>query len=283
MKQATVQAMRRLEAASPLRATPPLGEWSTEDENALLTQIVAQEIPPSRVTEGIERAASRPAQGAGADRFRRPVLIAVATGAAGAVALGVALSTSGSPGAFAAWTATTNVPSAARLVAATSACQSLEKRAIELVPNVSAGEAAISPTSLRLTDSRGPFEMLVYTGSSSDSVCLWNSHGVLSVTGGGSTLPAKTHHTVGIPTIGFTRHLGSPVTYAYGNAGSQVGAVTLRLADGKQVEATVQNGFYAAWWPAQTDVASASVMTSSGVTQQRFGSVGLDNPPAPFG
>jgi hypothetical protein len=277
MKQASVRAMQRLEAASPLATAPPLAEWTTEDEDALLAHILTDQVAPSEETDRLEHwVPSGPRTHA--DRITRPVLIAVTACAAGAVALSVALSTSGSPGAFAAWTARTTVTPAARLAAATSDCQALEKRAIDLVPNVSGGEAAISLGAWRLTDSRGPFEMLVYIGSSSDSVCLWDSGGVLSVTGGGGTLPAPTSRSVGIPTIGFARHHGSPVTFAYGNVGSEVSAVTLALTDGTRVQATVQNGLYAAWWPAQTDVASATAKSSSGVSHRHFGSVGLDNP-----
>jgi hypothetical protein len=283
MKQASVHAMQRLEAASPLATAPPLAKWTTEDEDVLLAQILADQVAPSEESERRERRVARSGSRTRTDRITRPVLIAVTACAAGAAALGIALSTSGSPGAFAAWTARTTVPPAARLAAATSDCEALEKRAIDLVPNVSRGEAAISLGAWRLTDSRGPFEMLVYIGSSSDSVCLWDSGGVLSVTGGGGTLPAPTDRSVGIPTIGFARHRGSPVTYAYGKVGSEASAVTLTLTDGKRVQATVQNGLYAAWWPAQTDVASATVKSSSGVSHRHFGSVGLDNPAGSVG
>ena len=283
MKKASIQAMQRLEAASPLAAAPPLAEWTTEDEDALLAQILADQVAPSEESERLERKVAGSGPRARTDRITRPVLIGVTACAAGAVALGVALSTSGSPGAFAAWTAKTTVPPAARLAAATSDCHALEKRAIDLVPNSSVGETAISLGTWRLTDSRGPFEMLVYVGSSSDSVCLWGPGGVLSVTGGGGTLPAPTDRSVGIPTTGFARHRGSPVTYAYGNVGSEVSAVTLTLTDGKRVQATVQNGLYVAWWPAQTDVASATVMSSSGVSHRHFGSVGLDSPAGSVG
>ena len=64
---------------------------------------------------------------------------------------------------------------------------------------------------------------------------------------------------------------------AYGYVGPQVSAVTLHLTDGTNVDATVQNGLYAAWWPVRTDVASADVTTSVGVFHQDFGDDGPNN------
>ena len=68
------------------------------------------------------------------------------------------------------------------------------------------------------------------------------------------------------------------MTYAYGRVGTDITAVSLNLTDGTRVEATLQNGLYAAWWPSETDVSSAEVTTSAGVIHQQLGDIGPNNP-----
>ena len=138
-------------------------------------------------------------------------------------------------------------------------------------------EAATLPSSLPplvLADTRGPYDMLVYSNASSDFVCIWDS-GLIGVGGGnGETLPPPTDDSIGAPGVAYDRIRDGSLTYAHGHAGAPVTGVTLVLADGTRVEATVQNGFYAAWWPSKTDVISAAVTTSAGVRQQDFGDTG---------
>lgn len=55
-----------------------------------------------------------------------------------------------------------------------------------------------------------------------------------------------------------------PFGDAYGRAGSDVSAVTFAFANGKTVEATVENGWYFAWWPWTGFPTSAQVTTASG-------------------
>lgn len=51
---------------------------------------------------------------------------------------------------------------------------------------------------------------------------------------------------------------------ALGQAGSDVKAVSFTFADGQSVSATLQNGWYFAWWPWLTEPTSATVTTASG-------------------
>jgi hypothetical protein len=60
------------------------------------------------------------------------------------------------------------------------------------------------------------------------------------------------------------------VGYVIGEAGSSVLSVSLNLSDGTSVVATVQNGTYAAWWPSNASVVSASVTTAQGTNTQTF-------------
>ena len=53
-------------------------------------------------------------------------------------------------------------------------------------------------------------------------------------------------------------------TNVYGRAGSDIAAVTFAFSDGITVDATVQNGWYFAWWPGVDQPASVQVITKSG-------------------
>jgi hypothetical protein len=71
------------------------------------------------------------------------------------------------------------------------------------------------------------------------------------------------------------KELASGVESHYlGLAGSDVTAVTLHFTDGLTVDATVQDGWYFAWWPTLDDPASMEVTTSSGSTTATLGPLG---------
>ena len=55
----------------------------------------------------------------------------------------------------------------------------------------------------------------------------------------------------------------------FGMAGSDVSAVTFDFAGGLTVDATVQNGWYFAWWPTLDDPASVQITTTSGADADR--------------
>jgi hypothetical protein len=272
MRRSHVDAMAALRLADPLEDA--LRWWTPSAEDALLATVLGEKtLPGSGQREDVAGRAIRPR------RLMRVALIALCTIAVGSVALAVELARSGPPDALAAWTPTTTTPATTQLAAAAASCASRYTLMVDHLPRLNGATVPASLPSLALTDSRGPFELLIYNGPTSEGVCLWDSSGVLSVGGGdGETLPAPTDHSIGVPGVGFDRDGGSVLTYAYGHAGAHVTAVTLDLVDGIHVEATVHNGFYAAWWPSQTDVSATEVTTSQGVFQQDFGDVGPDNP-----
>jgi hypothetical protein len=62
---------------------------------------------------------------------------------------------------------------------------------------------------------------------------------------------------------------GSAYTYIVGQAGAAVTGVLLDLQGGPQVQATIANGWFVAWWPGQQGVAKEQLLTSTGaVTSQ---------------
>lgn len=95
-----------------------------------------------------------------------------------------------------------------------------------------------------------------------------------SVAFGASLTPANPD-TIANPSIDAAR---PEVTFVIGDAGAAVSALTLDLSDGTNVGATVQNGYYAAWWPTDSTLASAQVTSPEGVT-----TVTLPNVPQPSG
>jgi hypothetical protein len=261
--------MAELESANPFRNGDEPIFWSRADEDDLLSDLLAQvdAMQDGKPADGVRSSRGR---GRSITTKRNVVLVALAM-AAGAAIFAISLSSSGTPGAFAAWRATTTKPPSSQLAAANTSCQ--HTWPILLLPSAGANSIGSSLSPLVLSDSRGPFEMLVYAGPSGEQVCLWRQ-GVIGLSGGGGgTLPPATPGSIGVPGVPFVggRHA---FTYAYGNAGNQVTAVTLVLDNGTHVEATLQNGFYGAWWPSRTDVHAAVVTSPQGVLRQDFGSIG---------
>jgi hypothetical protein len=283
MNDSQIQAMSRLAAANPYLDAGSLSKWTEADEDNLLEFLLADagdlsvEVAPSDKSNS-STSPTRP------HRIKRIAFLPVALSVAGGVAFAVDFVGSGAPAAFADWTATTTTPPASQLAAADSSCihsygllsQSVPSAVRTLGPDSGPPE---SMPPLRITDSRGPYELLLYSDQSSSFVCFWaQESGFLSLGGGSETQPPSATHSIGVPVVPFTRNAdGSGYTMAYGNAGSQVTGVTLNLSDGTSVEATVQNGLFAAWWPSRTDVASAVVTTSDGTYHQDFGDIGPNN------
>ena len=271
MSRSHVDAMSSLQQANPLEDA--LRWWTRSEEDALLESVLA-ENPEASIPDVSSVLSGPPRQ------LTRTALIGLGALVAAAATLAAVLAGSGSPSAFAAWTATTTTPPASQLAASASGCQHQYGLTLGLLGHPAAATLPGSLPPLVLTDSRGPFEMLVFSGPTGEGVCLWDSSKVLALTGSnGETLPAASDDAIGVPGVGFDRVGGSSVlTYADGHAGAHVTGVTLDLANGVSVEATVQNGVYAAWWPSQSDVTAAEVTSSDGPGHQDFGDIGPNNP-----
>jgi hypothetical protein len=174
------------------------------------------------------------------------------TGTAAAIALVVSLSSGAAP-AFAGWQATPTTSASAPPAPGANSC----------------GGPGLG--TLVLTDSRGPYTAAIYSqGSTSaadtSTICL-SGDSIFMSSRSSSTVPV----TVGAGQLlfagGTTRDsAGDQLTLADGRAGSDVSAVTLDLSDGTQVQATVSNGWYMAWWPGATTATTAEVTTPSGTT-----------------
>jgi hypothetical protein len=177
----------------------------------------------------------------------------VALAAAGAGTT-IALLGSASP-AFAGWSATPTAPTPGQLQQAASDCQQQTP-----FPNLP----------LKLADTRGPFTFEIYADDQSDAICI---HGPSFTNASGMSssapfsLPADRIQLQGSHTALAS---GAEYWFALGRAGSDVRGVTFDLSDGSQVQATVQNGWFVAWWPGDASIKDASLATGSGTQTQTF-------------
>jgi hypothetical protein len=202
--------------------------------------------------------------------------VGVATAAAAAALLVFGITGSGPASAFAGWTANPTPAAANELHAAEAACGS--------DPTL----ASLSPT---LSDTRGPYSMLVFAGASSTTICIARLGDAAGGVGASSQAVAPTvigqYGAVATSSIApgkISPHAGiylKPKNALFsgssagqglrvltGQVGPDVTAVTLVLNDGSSVEATTENGWFAAWWPSLQGVQSANVTTATGTATQ---------------
>ncbi len=274
MRKSQIQAMSHLAAANPFHDADPTNHWTQADEDDLLAFWLTYGVGSSEQVRPADSDALRTTAPRRVPPTRYRLLIVVAVVVA-AVALVVDLTGSGTPSAFADWTATTTTPPASQLASAISSCSRIFGEGLGKLRQP--GFPRSLPP-LTLTDSRGPFELLLYSDPASFFMCFWGNGSVVTLGGGSGPEAPTSTHSIGVPQVPFARNAdGSGYTTAYGYVGPQVSAVKLNLTNGTSVDATVQNGLFAAWWPVRTDVASADVTTSVGVFHQDFGDDGPNN------
>jgi hypothetical protein len=212
------------------------------------------------------------------------VLVTAAAAAAAVLLVDLGPSTSE---AFAGWTAVPTHASAAQVSSATGDCRSrlaqMPGRAIpaakmKALPDVS----TLRPV---LTDTRGPFTFVVFTGTGNASAwCIsgpnFTSSSMRS-TGGATAPPA------GQILAYFQEHTaraGDAYSFVEGRAGAGVTAAALVLSDGSKVQATIQDGWLVAWWPGSAQLVSAQVTTATGTSTQTFDTRSTNQcPPPPAG
>jgi len=170
--------------------------------------------------------------------WRRPRTLVAATGVA-ALAVAGAVVVPGLTGgsAYASWTASPDPLVGADLAQADRLC----------------GESAGGDT--LVAERRGVFRFLVSSDGVEVSDCLVDGDG----TGGGSTTrladldaPTAREALVG----GYMTTWGprnGDVTAIHGPTGDDVNGVTVVRSNGYRVEATVESGWWAAWWPGRAD------------------------------
>lgn len=197
--------------------------------------------------------------------LRRLAWIGVAAAAVAAAAVVVPATTGGQP-AFAGWTSETGAAAPADAEAMRAACLD---QVGDTVGGDGAPEMATSTLTTRLADRRGDWVSVLLTGTGTDRyqftvACLGrlpsgSSGDPKDVThalsgGGGFAAPgghdlvegSMAEFTVGGGFLGLGRSARAATTH--GEVGPEVTAVTLH-AGGESIEASVDGGTYAAWWP----------------------------------
>ncbi len=165
------------------------------------------------------------------------------------------------------WTAVPSAPSAAAVAAATAACNWAHDQN---------GPPVLTGTPV-LTEGRGSYTAAIYVNGQVAHICISNSqHTGTSLAMDHTSLffdAAPGPDQLGLPVgfgagaVGFPGSANSGAAgqeeNVSGLAGNDVSAVTFDFADGSTVEATVQNGWYFAWWPGDSWPISVRVTTSS--------------------
>jgi len=198
-------------------------------------------------------------------RLRPPLAIGLLTTAAGAGTVAVIVSlTAGASNAFAGWTPTPTPPSPGQLATAQASCEG--------------GRSPIAGLPLKLADTRGPFTFSVYASDTSSATCI-SGPSFTAVSGSTASAPIDVPAGHVLLSTHATSRGGAAYSYADGRAGDGVSAVTLVLDDGTDVQATVANGWFVAWWPSTHSVTSARITTPAGVSSQTVPA----GPPPPCG
>lgn len=153
-----------------------------------------------------------------------------------AAAVAIVLLSSGAPAAFAGWTAVPTTPSPAAVGTARSACGGVES------------------ADVLGAEQRGPYTAIVFERGPKPTECVTKGRRVLVSQ---ATLypprmfvsPGAGNATLPIPSPRWWAHPRRRLTAVSGTVGPGVTGVTLRLANGTSVRATVGHGWYLAWWP----------------------------------
>jgi hypothetical protein len=182
-------------------------------------------------------------------RLNPPIAIGSLATIAGTTGVVLALSATGATSAFAGWRATPTKPAPGQLALAQMNCN---QTGLPLV----------------LSDVRGPFTFQVYANDRSSSVCTTgpNFRSVAASTSSVAvTVPSG---QIDASLANSVNRRGDAYAFADGRVGAGVTGVTFNLSDGTTVTATVQNGWYVAWWPGAALAKTATVTTASGTTTQ---------------
>ncbi len=241
-------------------------------------------------------------------RRRRMPAAAALAGAATAGTVGALVVTGGAPAAYAGWSATPTSAPTPSPRAATS-CQD-QLTSSQAGPRGQLGSGAWENV---LTDVRGPFTVALFQDDGAYAACFTSSSftevnqiassGGAGVSGstqvgsaGGSASAGGVGQGSGLSSTSVSQtssgdlenvmqtHLSTSADGAYtlvdGRTASGVTGVTLVQQGGQDVVATVDDGWFIAWWPGDAAATSVQVTTASGTTTEQLEQLPT---PKPFG
>jgi hypothetical protein len=208
--------------------------------------------------------------------LRPPIAGGAVACAAVAGGLVVGLGLSHPSAAFAGWKAHPTAAKPDEVASAGSSCQTklqgMSGSAADSAASAQAGRPplpSLSSMSQVLSDTRGPFTFLIYANpAGTASAACFDAPGFTSLNETAAIGSATPVATDGVSVVRQSQATsqGNGYTFIEGQVGSGVSQVTLDLKDGSTVQATIQNGWFAAWWPGSADATAASLTTPSGTT-----------------
>ncbi|WP_278236026.1 hypothetical protein [Isoptericola sp. AK164] len=220
------------------------------------------------------------------DRYRAPVRrsrTAVATGAVAGVAVAVAAgvvvtTTFGGPEAYASWTPTPQVVDPAAAVQDAASCPTAAHAVDEDAADQGSPITEI-PVDPVLAEVRGDYTYVLLSGDGALAECFvtttdGSSQVYSSESVGGTPVPQPGPRELVVAESGTASWSDGPngegaVTAAFGRVGDEIEAVTVATADGEQVAASVDDGWFALWAPGEeTFSALAQVTYADGTTEE---------------
>jgi hypothetical protein len=226
---AGMKDLERLSTLDPARGREPTAaEWARS--RAFVERVMAGE------------AGRRPAGRPRAGRWLLAGTAAVATGAVAAV-LVPALLPGAAEKAVASWTAVPSSRTGEQVLPQARACAG---------NGVGGSSSAVHPQDVLLAEQRGVATLLIMRKAGGEVVeCLSVGDDAVASMGltGAAPPPVPPAGTVNLETMSSLGDGDDLWSNIVGLAGPGVTAVELRLDDGRLVQASVRNGWWAAWWP----------------------------------
>jgi hypothetical protein len=156
---------------------------------------------------------------------------------------------------FVSWSPTTKVITPAEAALAGKRCKADQLHYI----NTAAARKVVGSSQIRLVDHRGAWTMVYLGGGVQpgyEVICLneYDSHGAIlngggtAQSGGPGLSPVASNTVAPITGVGFSTQSGATWCVA-GQVGSDVVSVVINTIEHGPVEATIQNGYFGAWWP----------------------------------
>lgn len=228
--------LQALADADPTRHDADLNPDSLP-ARALLARALAEPIPDAQE----------------AARRRRPVTVAIAGAAAVLVVfVGVSVLTPSGQVAYAGWEATPSAATAAALTAAETEC----------------APAAAEGGTERVLEQRGSYVLAVYADSGVISQCLTGTDITTAGTSTTAALPAPAEpDTVAVYDDG-AHAWGAgdgEVMSVVGRVGADVRSVSVENEAGLVVDASIDDGWFTAWWPGESPAETITVVTDDDV------------------
>lgn len=131
-------------------------------------------------------------------------------------------------------------------------------------------DPSLPAMSLVAQDQRGTAATLVYTGGGELAICLVvrdPSGAVVAATSGVSHLEGRSGALTFDTGISAPKASNDPgIRIVAGRVDAIVKGVRVSRADGLTVDATVNSGYFVAWWPTDDDAVNAIAIDSSGAT-----------------